>query len=91
MKDVRRPASAAKVQSWEPSPPARSSRRSKAIGERFSALKVRLGHDNRHVYHSIRKTVGTLLENAGVLENVAADILGHTKPRINYNIYSGGA
>lgn len=27
----------------------------------------------------------------GALENLAADILGHEKPRITYNIYSGGA
>ena len=33
----------------------------------------------------------TLLENAGVLENVSADIVGHEKPRITYGLYSGGA
>jgi integrase len=48
-------------------------------------------HDDSHVFHSVRKTVGTLLENAGVTENVASDILGHEKPRITYGLYSGGA
>jgi hypothetical protein len=43
-----------------------------------------------HVFHSISKTVVTLLENAGVSENVAADIVGHEKPRITYGLYSGG-
>lgn len=43
------------------------------------------------MFHSIRKTVITMLENAGVSENVAADIVGHEKPRIAYGPYSGGA
>ena len=33
----------------------------------------------------------TILENAGVGENLAADIVGHEKPRITYGLYSGGA
>lgn len=33
----------------------------------------------------------TLLEDAGVTENLAADIVGHEKPRITYGLYSGGA
>jgi hypothetical protein len=33
----------------------------------------------------------TQLENAGVSENLAADIVGHEKPRITYGLYSGGA
>ena len=43
------------------------------------------------LFHSIRKTVVTLLDNAGVSENVAADIVGHDKPRITYGLYSGAA
>nr|RDS94676.1 hypothetical protein DWF04_18535 [Cereibacter sphaeroides f. sp. denitrificans] len=43
-----------------------------------------------YVFHSIRKTVATKLENAGVAENVAADILGHEKPNITFGLYSGG-
>ncbi len=50
-----------------------------------------LEYDKRYVFHSIRMTVVTLLENAGVLENVAADIVGHEKPRITYGHYSGGS
>jgi integrase len=65
--------------------------RSNAIGKRFGHLKTDLGFTQAHVFHSIRKTVSTLLENAGVGENVAADILGHEKPRITYGLYSGGA
>lgn len=43
------------------------------------------------VFHSIRKTFVTQLERAGVPENLAADIVGHEKPRITYGLYSGGA
>jgi len=65
--------------------------RSNAIGKRFGRLKAGLGHGPTHVFHSIRKTVVTILENAGVTENVVADIVGHEKPRITYGLYSGGA
>lgn len=64
--------------------------RSNAIGKRFGRLKTKLGHTKRHVFHSIRKTFTTQLENAGVNENVTADIIGHEKPRITYGLYSGG-
>lgn len=65
--------------------------RSDAIGKRFGRLKTDLGFGPEHVFHSIRKTVATLLDNAGIPENVAADILGHEKPRITYGLYSGGS
>lgn len=65
--------------------------RSNAIGKRFGRLKKAAGFGDGHVFHSIRKTVVTMLENAGVSENVAADIVGHEKPRITYGLYSGGA
>jgi hypothetical protein len=32
------------------------------------------------VFHSIRKTVATLLEDAQCPEGIAADIIGHDKP-----------
>ena len=42
------------------------------------------------MFHSVRKTVVTILENASVPENIVADIVGHEKPRITYGLYSGG-
>jgi hypothetical protein len=39
----------------------------------------------------VRKTVATLLEDAGCPEGVAADLLGHDKPTITYGLYSGGS
>ena len=64
--------------------------RSNAVGKRFGRLKSKLDFGPAHVFHSIRKTVVTSLENAGVPENVVADIVGHEKPRITYGLYSGG-
>lgn len=64
--------------------------RSNAIGKRFGRLKQSLGFSDKKVFHSIRKTVVTQLESAGVSENLTADIVGHEKPRITYGLYSGG-
>ncbi len=64
--------------------------RSNAVGKRFGRLKSAEGYDSHHVFHSIRKTFVTMLENAGISENVTADIVGHEKPRITYGLYSGG-
>jgi integrase len=65
--------------------------RSNAVGKRFGRLKAKLGYSEFHVFHSIRKTLVTMLENAGVTENNAADIVGHDKPRITFGLYSDGA
>jgi integrase len=70
--------------------PNKYGNRSNAIGKRFGRLKRSLGYDRRYVFHSIRRTVSTELENLGVPENVAADILGHDKPTMTYGTYSGG-
>jgi integrase len=64
--------------------------RSNAIGKRFGRLKKKMSFSKLHVFHSIRKTVSTQLENALVLENISADILGHQKPNMTYGHYSGG-
>lgn len=60
-------------------------------GKRFGKLKTAMGHDGRKVFHSIRKTVATILENKGAPENVVTDIVGHEKPTMTYGLYSGGA
>ena len=43
------------------------------------------------VFHSIRKTLITLLENAGVPEGVAADIARREKQSMTYGLYSIGS
>lgn len=62
-----------------------------AVGKRFGRLKKKKGYDGRYVFHSIRKTVTTQLEHAGVSESIAADIVGHEKPTMTYGLYSGGS
>lgn len=64
--------------------------RSNAIGKRFGRLKTKLKYSNRFVFHSIRKTFTTQMENAEIPENVTADIVGHEKPNLTYGLYSGG-
>ena len=64
--------------------------RSNNIGKRFGKLKTAQGFGRQHVFHSLRKTVITILENAGVAENVVADIVGHEKTTMTYGLYSGG-
>lgn len=64
--------------------------RSNAIGKRFGRLKTELGFGPEKVFHSIRKTVTTMLENAGVPEGVAADVVGHEKATLTYGLYSSG-
>lgn len=65
--------------------------RSRDISRLFGLLKTKLGYGPEFVLHSIRKTVATQLENAGVSEGIAADILGHKKRTMTYGLYSGGA
>lgn len=66
--------------------------RGDALGKRFGRLKKSLGFNDRsQVFHSIRKTLITLMENAGVSEGVAADIVGHEKQTMTYGLYSMGS
>lgn len=64
--------------------------RSDPLSKRFGRLKSEMGYDERYVFHSIRKTVVTLLEQAGVPEGITADIVGHEKNTMTYGLYSGG-
>jgi integrase len=64
--------------------------RTNALATAFGRMKTAMGFGERHSYHSFRSTVITQLENAGVAENLAADIVGHDKPRITYGLYSKG-
>lgn len=66
--------------------------RGKVLGKRFGRLKTAMGFKGRaKVFHSIRKTVRTQLEQAGVSEGMAADILGHEKQTMTYGLYSAGS
>jgi len=65
--------------------------RADTLGKRFGRV-VRKVCDlpETKVFHSIRNTVATKLEAAGISENIAADILGHRKDTMTYGLYSGG-
>jgi hypothetical protein len=45
--------------------------RSGALGTRFGRLKTSLGYGKQYVFHSIKKAVATLPENAPVPEGVS--------------------
>ena len=65
--------------------------RSDPLSKRFGHLKTALEFGREHVFHSIRKTVATQLEQAGVAEGIAADVLGHEKKTLSYGLYSAGS
>ncbi|MGZ8315977.1 MAG: tyrosine-type recombinase/integrase [Telluria sp.] len=66
--------------------------RGDVLGKRFGRLKKSMGFAaGAQVFHSIRKTLITLMENAGVSEGVAADIVGHEKQTMTYGLYSMGS
>ena len=63
--------------------------RGDAIGKRFSRLKRTLGFSHRHTFHSLRGTVITMLERAGVPEGTVQDIVGHERSTLAGSTYSG--
>jgi integrase len=65
--------------------------RGSPAGKRFGYVKTNLKFNESYRFHSIRKTVATILERAECPEGVAADILGHDKPTQTFGLYSGGA
>lgn len=68
--------------------------RDDAVGKRFGRLKRDVlpdGASRTKVFHSIRKFVATTLEQAGVPETIAADLVGHEKQTMTYGVYSGGS
>ena len=66
-------------------------RRADVLGKRYGRL---VRNDcllpSTKVFHCFRNTVATKLENAGIPENIAADIVGHDKATMTYGLYSGG-
>jgi integrase len=63
--------------------------RSQPLGKRFGRMKTKLGFDHRYVFHSIRKLVAHLLEDAECPPGIAKDIVGHQKTDMTFGIYSG--
>ena len=63
--------------------------RGDAIGKRFTRLKQSLDFSERHTFHSLRGTVITMLERAGVPEGTVQDIVGHERSTLTGSTYSG--
>ena len=63
--------------------------RGDALGKRFTRLKGAMGFGDRHVFHSIRGTVITMLERAGVPEGTVQDLVGHERSTLTGSTYSG--
>jgi integrase len=59
------------------------------VGKRFGRLKTKLGFGPRHVMHSFRGTVITMLEHAGVPEPTVQDLVGHSRSTLTGQTYSG--
>ncbi len=65
--------------------------RTDTMSKAFRRLRKAEGYtDPRLVLHSIRHTVVTLLEEAGVPEATVASITGHRYPTMTFGLYSGG-
>lgn len=68
-----------------------SGNRSDKYSKQFGRLKSKLGFGEEKVFHSIRKSFITKLEQAGIPESVAADLAGHDKNTMTYGLYSAGS
>lgn len=63
--------------------------RGKTLGIRFSVLKKALGFGLEHNFHSLRRTLATAFQEAGVPEAHAAEIFGHSYGGETYGTYAG--
>jgi integrase len=68
-----------------------SGNRSDKYSKQFGRVKSKLGFGEKHVFHSIRKSFITKLEQAGIPESIAADLAGHDKKTMTYGLYSSGS
>ncbi|MDC0133924.1 tyrosine-type recombinase/integrase [Porticoccaceae bacterium] len=68
-----------------------SKSRGNAVGKRFGRLKTKMGFPSTKVFHSLRKSFVTACEQAGAIEGVVADIVGHEKQSMTFGVYSGGS
>jgi integrase len=60
------------------------------MSKAFQRLRKKLGYtDKRLVFHSIRNTMITLLERAGVPEGTVQDLIGHERSTLAGSTYSG--
>lgn len=70
--------------------PNKYNQRLSYLSKQFGRIKKELGFSDEHVFHSIRKTTATQLQQAGVDALTLPAILGHEVGLITYDIYSNG-
>lgn len=72
-------------------PGGEDDKRGHGVLKRFSHFKrTHVTDDRALVFHSLRNTMATALENAGAPENVSSQIMGHGKDSMTYGLYSDG-
>ena len=65
--------------------------RSDPLGKKFGRVKKKLGFGPKHVLYSIRHTVITIMDQAGIATSVIADTVGHEQSSFTKRVYSGGS
>lgn len=65
-------------------------KRSDSLSKQFGRLKKSLGYGEEHVFHSLRKSFITLLQNNDVAGLTIASIVGHETGTITFDVYSAG-
>ncbi|WP_314917904.1 tyrosine-type recombinase/integrase [Pseudomonas helleri] len=65
--------------------------RSDPLSKAFGRLKKAQGFGSRHVFHSVRSMVVTLLLRAGVPGPTVANIVGHETGLVTFDVYDEGA
>lgn len=71
--------------------PVSGKHRADTMSKAFQRLRKAEGHEGKQdkVFHSIRNTVITMLERAGVPEGTVQDIVGHERSTLTGGTYSG--
>lgn len=64
--------------------------RSDALSKAFGRIRTAAGFGPQFVFHSIRKTVITLLQRADVPGLLIASIVGHETGTVTFDVYSAG-
>lgn len=65
--------------------------RSDPLSKRFGHLKKAQGFDSKHVFHTSRNTLITLMQQAGVASETISDIVGHETGNFSLDKYSSGS
>ena len=68
----------------------KTEKRSKKLSKRFSRLREQLNFDKSKVFHSLRKTFATELENKKIDPMSLKFLMGHSRRDITHSVYSAG-